>query len=99
DVDTNSISIDGISLGGYMTVMLCSLLDLRVHRAFSLFGCGYHALDTLFTTSLLTLSDEDRASWLSNLDVSGRIHRIRATFLLFAASNDSYFRPPSVNAT
>lgn len=99
EVDPRQICITGASFGGYMATMLCGLLDARVLRAFSLYGTGFFLDDTTWTAELMAKPQRERDLWMGNFDAGTRIARVRATYLLYEASNDAFFRPPSALKT
>ena len=98
DVAPGKVSITGASFGGYLVTMLCGLLDVRVERAFSIFGSAYF-LETAWKGHLLLNPEAEREEFLRNLDAGARIGRIRAAWMCYAASNDIFFPPPAINKT
>jgi cephalosporin-C deacetylase-like acetyl esterase len=99
EVDPEKLYIHGVSLGGYATTMLCGLLDVRVKRAFSLFGCGFFLDGTLWESFIRAMSEAERQEWMKSLDAGARIDRVRATMLYYVPSNDRFFPPPAFNRT
>ncbi|MDA0577459.1 MAG: hypothetical protein O3B24_05110, partial [Verrucomicrobia bacterium] len=89
----------GISWGGYMVTMLSGLLDERVQATFNLYGSGFYQLDAIGSDALKQMDELDRNAWVKNFDAGTRLNRCRATFLMYSAANDTFFKPPSIMAT
>lgn len=98
DVDPKRVAVSGSSLGGYVSIMLCALLDERVRSAFSLFGTAYF-METVWREYLLGKTEEERRRWLAHFDPAPRLKRVRASILLYAASNDTYFYQSAAQQT
>jgi cephalosporin-C deacetylase-like acetyl esterase len=98
-VDASCLGITGISWGGYLATLLCGYLDHRVRAAFSLYGGGCYEAGTVFIERLNHLPANERRLWLEYYDAGNYADRITASILFYAASNDSFFHPPSVEAT
>ena len=99
DVDPQKLCMTGISWGGYMVTMLSGLLGDRVQAAFNLYGSGFYQLDAIGSGALRKMSKTDRNAWVKNFDAGARLGRCRAAFLMYSATNDIFFKPPSVMAT
>jgi len=99
DVDASRLGVTGISWGGYLTTLLCGYLDRRVKAAFSLYGCGCYDAGTVFAEALNRLPEDEKRVWLKHYDAGNHSDRITASFLFYAAANDSFFYPPSIAAT
>lgn len=99
EVDATRLGITGISWGAYLTTLLCGYLDQRVKVAFALYGSGCYDAGTVFQEELNRLPEHERALWLRHYDAGKHADRITATFLLYAATNDSFFYPPAIAAT
>ena len=99
DVDPRKLVMTGISWGGYMVTMLSGLLGDRVKAAFNLYGSGFYQLDAIGSGALKKMSKVDRDAWVKSFDAGTRLGRCRAAFLMYSATNDIFFKPPSVMAT
>lgn len=99
ETNRQRIGITGISWGGYLTTFLCGYLQNRVKAGFALYGCGNYEAGTVFAAELNALPDNQRRQWVRCFDAANYTAQMRASFLMYPASNDSFFYPPAVNAT
>lgn len=98
-VERTRIGITGVSWGGYLTTLLTGYLGSRVSAAFSLYGGGCYEAGTVFMDSLSQLPEEERRLWLDTYDAARYAAGMTASFLMFPATNDHFFYPPSIMAT
>ncbi len=98
-VDPSAMGIRGLSWGGYAAVMTTALLGNQVKAGFAVYGSGFYDLPSYFKSIVDTLDEPARVAWLSALDAGRYAGRIQAPFYFMAASNDTYFHPPPVEAT
>lgn len=99
DVDPSKMAMTGISWGGYMTTMLGGLLDVRVRAVFNLYGSGSYQEASIGAGALEKMADKDRQVWIAHFDAATRLRRMRATYLMYAATNDIFFQPPAIMTT
>ncbi|MDR2040258.1 MAG: alpha/beta fold hydrolase [Bacteroidales bacterium] len=99
EVNISRIGITGFSWGGYSTTILAGLLGNKIKAAYSVYGCGYYEKGSFWIKWLDALSEKDRKTWLKYLDAGRRAKNMRAAYFIEAASNDTFFWPPAVEAT
>ncbi|MBP3359988.1 MAG: prolyl oligopeptidase family serine peptidase [Clostridia bacterium] len=99
-VDETKMGITGISMGGYTTTMLASLLGDKVKAAYSIYGCGYYDKGSSFIHDVLEPNwNPDAQIWLDNLDAGRYANRMTANYFVGGAINDYFFYPEAVMAT
>ncbi|MDR1282451.1 MAG: acetylxylan esterase [Opitutaceae bacterium] len=98
DVDAARVGVHGISWGGYMTAMVCSIAGDKVRAGFSIYGSGYYE-QCRYRDDLNRLPAAERADWFRLFDAERRAHAITAPYFIAAASNDFAFWPPAVERT
>ena len=109
DVDPERIGVCGVSWGGTMTTMVCSLAGDKVRAGFAIYGCGFFDLGNWRTNKpnpvfrpgswAGNLTPEEREQWLRDFDPGRRAHNIKAAFFLASAANDFFGWPEAVQAT
>ncbi|OGV70578.1 MAG: hypothetical protein A3K19_06630 [Lentisphaerae bacterium RIFOXYB12_FULL_65_16] len=99
DVDRARIGVTGGSWGGYMTTMVTSLAGARVKTAFSIYGCGFYDIGSIWRPDLEAMPRDRADVWLRTLDVGRQAPRMTATYFTMPAANDWFFWPTGVMAT
>ncbi len=99
DVDKSRVGVFGGSWGGYMTTMVTGLAGDRIHAAFSVYGCGYFDVGSMWIHTLDSLGPEARKIWLDNLDAGRRARNLSAAYFVPSPANDWYFWPSAVMRT
>lgn len=99
NVDADKMGITGYSWGGYSTTMLAGLLGSKVKAVYSYWGCGYYEKGSFWKDMIAKLPDTIREPWLTYFDAGRRAPKIKASYFIEAASNDTFFWPEAVSAT
>ncbi len=97
-VDRARIGVVGISWGGYLTTMVCSLAGDRVRAGFSVFGCGFYDRTSSWS-NMVARSAAEQEAWLRVLDPGRRASGMTAAFFIAGAANDFFYYPQAVQAT
>lgn len=99
DVDRARIGVTGGSWGGYMTTMIASLAGDRVKTAFSIYGCGFYDIGSIWRPALEAMPREKADVWLHTLDAGRQTPRMTASYFIMPAANDWFFWPTAVMPT
>jgi len=99
DVDKKRVGVTGGSWGGYMTHIISGIAGDRIKASFSIYGCGYYDVSTLWVERMDPVSPESRAAWVAALDAGRKAPGITSNFFSFPAANDWFFWPGSVMKT
>lgn len=98
-VDKKRIGVIGGSWGGYMTTIVAGISGNRINTMFSIYGCGYYDVGSMWMPQLEALPEVKRQMWLKALDAGRWASNIKATYFVFSPANDWYFWPSAVMAT
>ena len=99
-VNKEKVGTFGVSWGGYMTTYLAGALGSMLQVSSSTYGSGYFEYEGNFKDSeLAKMSATDRALWLKYLDAGRRASGVKGYYFVGAATNDTWFRPPMIEAT
>jgi len=98
-IDSTNLGISGLSWGGYLTLMLASIVGDKIKAVFSDFGCGFYDLTPYWDKKWAGMSNENKKVWLDNFDVGRKVKNITAPVFITTPTNDWYYSPVSAMET
>ncbi len=87
EVDPDRIGITGISWGGYLTCIVAGL-DKRIRAAVPVYGCGFIHESSQWLDVLRALPEDQRETWIRELDPSSYLGNARMPMLFICGTND-----------